>query len=351
MCERIRADDRLGRCNSNAGNGLDHAACAVDLGGLDVAANAEVVGTGLERHNALLHRGVACALADAVDGALDLVNTGLNACQRVCNCHAEVVVHVAGQDYVLDTLGVLTQILDAGCVLLRDHVADGIRNVDGSSTGLDGGFNDAAQEVEVGAGRILSGELDVRTELLGEGYVVRYGFQHLIRCHLQLVLHVYRAGCQEGVNAGRLCTADGVPCRLDVLLTAARQRADGSAAHGISDCCDGSRITGRSSRKACFNDIYLEGFELLCNLDLLIQVHAAAGRLLTVTQRRIKNLNCSSHGILSSPIQNFTGLTGTKKAPSLNPIIKRRSESSAVPLLLPQYGATPLCTSDNALPL
>ena len=57
-------------------------------------------------------------------------------------------------------------------------------------------------------------------------------------------------------------------------------------------------------------------------------------QLLTVTQRRIKNLNCSSHGILSSPIQNFTGFTGTKKAPSLNPIIKRRSESSAVPLLL-----------------
>ena len=57
----------------------------------------------------------------------------------------------------------------------------------------------------------------------GEGYVVRYGLEHLLRCHLQLVLHVYRAGCQEGVNAGRLCTADGVPCRLDVLLTAARQ--------------------------------------------------------------------------------------------------------------------------------
>ena len=75
---------------------------------------------------------------------------------------------MAGQDDVLDTLGVLTQVLDAGGVLLRDHVADGIRNVDGSSTGLDGGFNDAAQEVEVGAGCVLSGELDVRAELLGE---------------------------------------------------------------------------------------------------------------------------------------------------------------------------------------
>ena len=148
---------------------------------------------------------------------------------------------------------------------------------------------------------------------------MRYGLEHLLRRHLQLVLHVYRAGCQEGVNAGRLCTADGVPCRLDVLLTAACQRADGSAAYSISDCCDSSSIAGRSSGKACFNDINLEGFELLCNLDLLIQVHAAAGRLLTVTQRRIKNLNCSSHGILSSPIQNFTGLTGTKKASSLNP--------------------------------
>lgn len=108
------------------GDGLNHAACAVDLSGFDIAADAEVVGAGLERHGAFLHGSVACALADAVDGAFNLVDAGFNACQRVCNSHAEVIVHMAGQNDLLDAVGVLAQILDAGSVLLRNHVADGI---------------------------------------------------------------------------------------------------------------------------------------------------------------------------------------------------------------------------------
>ena len=246
VCERIRADNGLGRGNGNAGDGLNHAACAVDLSGFDIAADTEVVGAGLERHGAFLHGSVACALADAVDGAFDLVDTGFNARERVCNRHAEVVVHMAGQNDLLDAVGVLTQILDAGSVLLRNHVADGIRDVDGGSACLDCGLDYAAQEVEVGTGRVLGGELNVRAEALCVSDAVRDGLDYFVRGHLELVLHMYRAGCNKGMDTSGLGTADGVVGSLDILVYAARKRADGRAANGIRDGCDGCGVAGRS---------------------------------------------------------------------------------------------------------
>jgi hypothetical protein len=199
---------------------------------------------------------------------------------------------------------VLAQILDACGVLLRDHVADGIRNIDGGSACLDGGFDNAAQEVEVGAGRILSGEFDIRAEAFRVGNAVRDGFDDLVRGHLELVLHMYRAGSNKGMDTGRFSTADRVVGCLDVLVYAARKRADGRAADGIRDGCDGCGVAGRSCGKAGLDNINLECFELLCNLDLLVEVHGAAGRLLAVTQGRVKNLNRSTHGFLSSPSEN-----------------------------------------------
>ena len=187
-------------------------------------------------------------------------------------------------------------------------------------------------------------------KLLSERYVVRYGFQHLIRCHLQLVLHVYRAGCQEGVNAGRLCTADGVPCRLDVLLTqrASEQMVAPRTVSAMAAMAAAS--PGEAAAKPASMISTLRASSCFATSIFSFRFMLQPGDCSPSRSVVSKILNCSSHGILSSPIQNFIRAYRDKKAPSLNPIIKRRSESSAVPLLLPQYGATPLCTSDNALP-
>ena len=48
----------------------------------------------LERHHDLLERGVAGALAEAVDGGVDVGGAGLDAGQGVGRRHAEVVVRV-----------------------------------------------------------------------------------------------------------------------------------------------------------------------------------------------------------------------------------------------------------------
>jgi len=51
------------------------------------------------------------------------------------------------------------QLADGVGVLVRNRVADGVRDVDGARTGVDGGLDDAAEEVDLGAAGILAGEL------------------------------------------------------------------------------------------------------------------------------------------------------------------------------------------------
>ena len=46
-------------------------------------------------------------------------------------------------------------------VLVGHGVADGVGDVDGGGAGLDGRFDDLAEEVELGAGGVFGRELDV----------------------------------------------------------------------------------------------------------------------------------------------------------------------------------------------
>ena len=56
----------------------------------------------LERHDDLFERGIAGALADAVDGALDLARSVLDAGERVGDGQAEIVVAVNAEDGLVD---------------------------------------------------------------------------------------------------------------------------------------------------------------------------------------------------------------------------------------------------------
>ena len=55
----------------------------------------------VQRHHDLLERGVAGALADAVDRALDLAGAALDRRQRVGDGQAEVVVAVRAEDHLV----------------------------------------------------------------------------------------------------------------------------------------------------------------------------------------------------------------------------------------------------------
>ena len=115
--ERVAAHDRLVRLHGVAGQARDEAAGARDLARVDAGGEADVGGAGVQQHHDLLERGVARALADAVDRALDLAGAGLQARERVGDGEAEVVVAVHGQHDVAQARHQLVEAAEEGDVL------------------------------------------------------------------------------------------------------------------------------------------------------------------------------------------------------------------------------------------
>ena len=83
---------------------------ARELAGHDVGVGVESFAMHLDGHNDLFERGVACALAQAVDGALDLRGAVLDGIEGKGGSHAQVVVRMHGDGDVLDAVDAL----DAG---------------------------------------------------------------------------------------------------------------------------------------------------------------------------------------------------------------------------------------------
>ena len=70
----------------------------VEMLGVDAGFVREAVAAGLDGHDDLFERSVAGALADAVDGALDLPRAGLDGGQRIGHGQAQIVVAVDADD-------------------------------------------------------------------------------------------------------------------------------------------------------------------------------------------------------------------------------------------------------------
>ena len=157
-------------------NSASSLAGGIELVHLDVVGVGELVAADHEGGGDLFEGGVAGALADAVDGALDLARAALNAGEGVGDGHAEVVVAVGGEDDVVDAGDACSDHAEDGGVLVGRGVADGVGDVDGGGSGLDGDGDHLDEEVGVGAGGVFGGELDV----VGEGAGEADGFGGLV---------------------------------------------------------------------------------------------------------------------------------------------------------------------------
>ncbi len=130
--------------------------CSVDAG---VDALIEILAS-LECHDDLFERGVSGALTDAVDRYLDLPCPGLNCRDGVGGSHAEVVMAVNRDDYILNARRVLLDVANELLILVGHRVADRVGDVDRCGALFDGDSKDAAEIVPIAAGGILGREFD-----------------------------------------------------------------------------------------------------------------------------------------------------------------------------------------------
>ncbi len=121
--------------------------------------------------------------------------------------------------------------------------------------------------------------------------------QHRVLAHVQLVLHVDGAGGDEGVDARPLRAFERLARRIDILEAGAAEAAHGGVLHDPGNLLHRREIAGGRHREAGFDDIHAHLVEQLGDLDLLLQSHGCAGRLLAVAQGGVEYPNfVGTHG-------------------------------------------------------
>ena len=248
-------------------------------------------------HDDLFHGGVASALAQAVDGALNLRGAVAHTLHGQGGGHAEVVVAVNGDGDVLDALDVVAEVLDALAEVPGHVVAGGVGDVDDRGASGDHGLDHAGQVLEGGAAGVLCVELDV----LDIGARMLDGMDAaidgLVEGHAaELVLEVLGADADAGVDAGAGAVLERVGADVDVLLDRAGQAADnGLVAHDLGDLLDGLEVAGARDGETGLDDVNAQTEELTGDDQLLLGVHGRAGALFAVAQGGVEDVDLASH--------------------------------------------------------
>ena len=288
--KRVLADHGLVARDRHAGDRGEQAARRIQPSRVDTGREAEEPLAGPERHHQLLERAVAGALADAVDRAFDLARTRAHRRQAVGDGHPEVVVAMRAQHDLADAAHVLLEVLKGLEVFLGHRVADGVRDVDRRGAGCDRGLDHLGQELELGAGRVLRRELDVRAQRARMPHAFGRGVDDLLARHVELVLAVDRTGGEEDDAA-----ADDAASRIadqarsmSSELQRARPAITGPSISRAMDCTD-----SQSPREAAGKPASMMSTPRSASARAMRSfsggVMRAAGRLLAVAQRRVED--------------------------------------------------------------
>jgi len=212
----------------------------------------------LQRHHHFFERGVAGALANAVDRAFDLPRACPHAGQRVRNRHAQIVVTVGRDNHILGARHIPADAIDHLVVFFGRAIANCIGDVQRGRAALDRDFQHLVEKLRVGARGIHWREFDVIAQAAGVCHHLANQLQRLAAALAELVLQVDIRGRHKGVNTLLDRRLDGRPAFVDVILMGARQAADHRPIAGADLLCDRVHrlpIAGRCCRKAGLDDI------------------------------------------------------------------------------------------------
>ena len=228
-------------------------------------------------------------LADAVDRALDLPDAVFQGGQRIGDGNTEIVVTVNGNDNILEALHLVEQISNQCAELLGQGITHRVRNVDRRRSRGDHRFDHIAEVIPVRPRGIHRGKLDVGRVAPGMSDGGPGLFQSLISRLFQLILQVNVRRGHEGMNArvGRLL--DGLPGAVDIVRICPGKTRNLATPDLPGDLLDGKEIPLRGNGKSGLDDIHTQFFQLSCDAEFFLQVHAAPRRLLAVSERRVED--------------------------------------------------------------
>src|SRR4030042_1806597 len=112
MAEGVGANNGFIRLHRHACQLADQSACLMDLSRIYIGGVIEQVFSRAQRHHNLFHGGIAGALSDAVDGALNLTHAAVENSQTVGYSQTEGVVAVHADHSLANVRYVLEYALD-----------------------------------------------------------------------------------------------------------------------------------------------------------------------------------------------------------------------------------------------
>ena len=286
--EGVAAYDRLVGGHQHAHVSADHAAGAEQLGGVDGGVGLVEVLSGAQGHDDLFQGGVAGALADAVDGALDLRDAPGDPGQRVGGGVTQVVVAVHRDDDIVDAGDVLHAKGDQIAEFVGHGVADGIGDVDDGRPGFDGGGQDLNNEVAVAAGGVHGREFDVRGQVAGELDGVLGELNEFGAGDVELLLEMDVGGGDYGVQKRTLGVLQRFPGSGELVFLEAGERGDLHVVEFAGHKLDGFEIAGGGGGKSGLDYGDSEFLELAADLDFFFKSQRAAGSLLAVAQGSVE---------------------------------------------------------------
>ena len=251
----------------------------------------------LNGHNDLFERGIARALAQAVDGALDLRGAVLNSVKGKSGGHAQIIMRMHGDGNVLDAVNTLAQVLDARAKIPGHVISRGIGNVDDGRACLHRCLDDTDKELLIGATGVLGIELDIVHKVTGVLHGMNRTLDSLILGEMQLVAQMRGRNAQTGMDARVLGALKGLGSHLNVFIDSARQATNRASVTGnLSDLVNRFEVARARDRETGLNDVDVHAHELTRDDELLLGVHACAGRLLAIAQGSIEDCDFAGHG-------------------------------------------------------
>ena len=250
----------------------------------------------LDGHDNLFERGVARTLAQAVDGALNLRGAVLDACERECRRHAQVVVGVHADRHVLDAADVVDQALYARAKVVGHLVARRVGDVHDGGACIYGRLDHALQELLVRAPCVLGVKLDVIHVLSRVLDAMGRTLHDLVLGHAELLAQMLGRNAQASVDAGTLGGLQGLGRAVDVLVNRSREaNYDSVVACQTSNLLNGAEVARRRDGEAGLDNVHVHSEQLLGNDELLLGVHRCARRLLAVSQRGVEDVDLAGH--------------------------------------------------------
>ena len=136
---------------------------------------------------------------------------------------------------------------------------------------------------------VLGRPFDILDIFAGIGDGLGDRLQNRLRLHLQFIFHVEGGGGDEGVDALVFGGFDRLHRRINILFQCAAQPGNGGCFGLFGDGVDRFPIPAGGNGKPGLDHINAERFQQGGHFDLLLHIHGASGRLLTIAQGGVKD--------------------------------------------------------------